>query len=567
MCGNYFKAVIDTGSPVSIFTKKRDLQKIIGERKVVIRDMIENERYVDYHRKPLELLGYQFVRLEVAGVTVSKARVLVAPKSGKSIVGRDWLVALRYKIAQPIERGECSVKTKTINCNKLIREISSEEKRSPEIMQLGGEFPNLFKRKGRVKNYEIKFKMKEGAKITQQKGRRVPIQLQDQVDNEIAKLLKEGHIEKVDKIQDDVFIQPTVITVNRDKSVKIALDARALNQSIAKDKHQLPNLENIIDMIAEKLDKKEGEAWYSSVDMTYAYGQIPLHDLTKKHCNFQILGGKSTGTYRFTTGYYGLTVMPTEFQKLMDLTLANINSVFVYIDDILVVTKGTKQEHLEKVREVMRILDQVILQLKAEKCVIAQESIEWLGYKLTRTGISPNNTKSQGISEILRPTNLKQLRSFLGAVSQFNKFIPNLATISHPFRSISKKNAEWIWNQDHEKAFVQINNEIKKTVELSHFKRNQEIRIICDASKSGLGAVLQQSQSNGEWRPICFASRFLTDFGAKYSVNELKLLAIVWAVEHFKNYVYGVPFKILSDHKALMTVLRPNRGIKRSPAD
>ena len=97
MCGNYFEAVIDTGSPVSIFTKK-DLQKIVGESKVVIRDMIEGERYVDYNKKPVNLLGYHFLRLEVAGVTVSKARVLVAPNSGKSIVGPDWLVALCYKI-------------------------------------------------------------------------------------------------------------------------------------------------------------------------------------------------------------------------------------------------------------------------------------------------------------------------------------------------------------------------------------------------------------------------------------------------------------------------------------
>ena len=198
--------------------------------------------------------------------------------------------------------------------------------------------------------------MKDNAKISQQKGRRIPIQLQDQVDKEIEKVLKDGLDEKVDKIQDEVFIQPTVITVKKDKSVKIALDARALNESIAKDKYQMPNLDNLIDMIAEELEKSEGEAWYSSVDMTYAYGQIPLHELTKRHCNFQIVGGKSTGTYRFTTGYYGLTVMPTEFQKLMDLTLANVNSVIVYIDDILIVTKGTKQQHVNKVREVMRIL-------------------------------------------------------------------------------------------------------------------------------------------------------------------------------------------------------------------
>ena len=100
-----------------------------------------------------------------------------------------------------------------------------------------------------------------------------------------------GLIEKVDKIQDDVFFQPTVITVEKDKTVKVALDARALNESIAKDKYQIPNLDSLIDMIAEKLDKKESEDCYSSADMTYAYGQIPLHDLTQKHCNFQIVGG------------------------------------------------------------------------------------------------------------------------------------------------------------------------------------------------------------------------------------------------------------------------------------
>ena len=106
----------------------------------------------------------------------------------------------------------------------------------------------------------------------------------------------------------------------------------------------------------------------------------------------------------------------------------------------------------------------------AEKCVIVQECIEWLGYKLTRTGIFPVNGKSQGISERLRPTNLKQLRSFLGAVNHFNKFIPNLATVSHPFRTISKKDAVWIRHQDHEKAFVQINNEIKKDCGTFTFK-------------------------------------------------------------------------------------------------
>ena len=114
MCGKWFRAIIDTGSSVSIFTK-RDLQQIMGKRKVVVRDMIEDEHYVDYNKRPLKLLGYQFVLLEVAGVTVSKARVLVAPNSGKSIVGRDWLIALRYQIKQPIESAECERTTQVVN--------------------------------------------------------------------------------------------------------------------------------------------------------------------------------------------------------------------------------------------------------------------------------------------------------------------------------------------------------------------------------------------------------------------------------------------------------------------
>ena len=92
-------------------------------------------------------MGYQFVRLEVAGVTVSKARVLVAPNSGKSIIGRGWLIALRYKISQPIKRGECKVNTEVVNDAKVINEISPEESISPEVHQIMREFPDLLKEK------------------------------------------------------------------------------------------------------------------------------------------------------------------------------------------------------------------------------------------------------------------------------------------------------------------------------------------------------------------------------------------------------------------------------------
>ena len=133
-------------------------------------------------------------------------------------------------MSEPITEGENSVNN--ISCESA----ESENELSPDSKQLVEEFPNLFKRRGREKNYKIKIEMKDGWRVTQQKGRRIPIQLQEQVDKEIQNLLEQGHIQKVNNIKNDVFIQPVVITVKKDRSVKLALDARALNNSIAKDK-------------------------------------------------------------------------------------------------------------------------------------------------------------------------------------------------------------------------------------------------------------------------------------------------------------------------------------------
>ena len=143
----------------------------------------------------------------------------------------------------------------------------------------------------------------------------------------------------------------------------------------------------------------------------------------------------------------------------------------MFIDDILIVTKRTKQNHLDKVREILKTLDEAKLQLKAGKCKIAMQKIEWLGFKMTSQGISPVNSKVQGITEKLRPTKLKEVRSFLGAVNQFNKFIPDLASMCFPFRSILRRDAVWNWTDEHKKAFKKTNQEVRKVAELTHFKR------------------------------------------------------------------------------------------------
>ena len=167
--------------------------------------------------------------------------------------------------------------------------------------------------------------------------------------------------------------------------------------------------------------------------------------------------------------------MPTEFQKVMDDqwmdNKVRFREVFVFIDDILFVTKGTKNEHMTKVREILKVLDLANLQTMAHSCKIAHNQIEWLGFKLTTSGVSPVNNKVQGITERLRPSSLKELRSYLGVVSHLNKFIPDLATECFLFRNILRKDVQWKWSSDHEKAFESINNLVKKVVELTLFEK------------------------------------------------------------------------------------------------
>ena len=133
----------------------------------------------------------------------------------------------------------------------------------------------------------------------------------------------------MEKCPDDVFISPVVITVKKDKSVKLALDSKKLNKAIHKNKNQIQSIDH-------RLSKN---------DLKYAYSQIPLDESIAKHCKFSILGGRATGTYRFKNGSYGLTDMPATFQKTIYKTLEGINSKFAFLDDILVITKGSLNEH------------------------------------------------------------------------------------------------------------------------------------------------------------------------------------------------------------------------------
>ena len=149
----------------------------------------------------------------------------------------------------------------------------------------------------------------------------------------------------------------------------------------------------------------------------------------------------------------------------------------------------------------------------------------------------------------------------MGSVHHLGKFIPNLSQLRFQLRPLLEKKLQFVWTDEHEEQFKLINAKIPETTENKHFNPDLETRIKCDASRKGLGCALEQRTANG-WHTVAFASRFLISVEDRYSINELELLGVVWSIEHFKYYLYGKPFTVITGHRALLSIMRENRANK-----
>ena len=202
----------------------------------------------------------------------------------------------------------------------------------------------------------------------------------------------------------------------------------------------MPNVDELMDGVRQIVTTNtNGTLYFSVLDLLDAYSQLKLTADTAKQCNSNIIRGQATGTYRFLTGFYGLADMPAEFQKAMDRTLNHAKNTFCFLDDTLIVSKGSKQEHEKLIMNVLEKLDKENLALKLSKCEFFQNEVNWLGHKLSIDGISPKITKTEAILKLSPSTSLKQLGSFLGSINHLAKFIPNAANLTEKLRPLLRE--------------------------------------------------------------------------------------------------------------------------------
>ena len=189
-------------------------------------------------------------------------------------------------------------------------------------------------------------------------------------------------MERVKQVDED-FVSPVVITVKNDKSVKIALDSRKLNDSCIKIRPHMPNMEELLNQISVEITKdRTKKLMISKIDLDYAYGQMMLSEETSRQCVFAITGANFSVYYRFKKGFYGLADIPTIFQEKVDRTLEYCTPA--WLDDIIVVTRGDRKDHEKKLFDVLKKLENAGYRASEKKSEFFQNKIKWLGHEIEK---------------------------------------------------------------------------------------------------------------------------------------------------------------------------------------
>lgn len=244
----------------------------------------------------------------------------------------------------------------------------------------------------------------------------------------------------------------------------------------------------------------------------------------------------------------------------METLLRGLSGVSVYIDDILV-TGASVEEHLKNLDTVLDRLEKAGLCLNQSKCSFLQPRIQYLGHVIDEKGLHPTDEKVAALREAPTPKNSTELRSFLGIVNYYGKFLPNLATKLKPLYNLLCKNKKWVWTDQHDTAFRLAKEALQTDSVLVHYDGKKKLILACDASEYGVGAVLSHVLDNGEEKPVAYASRTLNAAERRYSQLEREGLAIVYGVKKFHNYLHGRSFTIESDHQPLSHLFSETKSI------
>ncbi|PPQ81108.1 hypothetical protein CVT24_008812 [Panaeolus cyanescens] len=375
---------------------------------------------------------------------------------------------------------------------------------------------------------------------------------QEELDAFIKEHLETGRI-RTSKSQ---FASPFFFVKKKDGSLRPVQDYRHLNEITIKNRYPLP-------LISELMDKLKGARFFTKLDIRWGYNNVRIKHGDEHKAAFIT----NRGLFEPLVMFFGLTNSPATFQTMMNELFKDLidkGVVIVYMDDILIFTKDLAS-HRQIVNQVLQILQDNDLSLKPEKCLFEQSEVEYLGVIVSHNCIRMDPKKVEAIRDWPAPRNKKDVQQFLGFVNFYRRFIDRFSTMAKPLNNLCK-NVPFLWSTDCQLAFENLKSGACAMRSLAIPVDDAPFRLEADSSGFATGATLSQFQ-NGEWKPISFLSKSLSETERNYKIHDRELLSIMRALSEWRHYLLGCssPFEIWSDHLNLQYFMR-NQKLNRRQA-
>ena len=477
MEGHKVDMLIDTGAVVSIVPEhiyKMHLSQLPLRKARDLRS---------YSGDKLNLLGE--VTVTVMYNNQKSTLPLVIVKGEKpALFGRNWLEKIKLNWG----------------------EIFAVEKPNP-VDRLIKKYAKLFEGgHGKINNFKATVALQPDTKPIYRKARPVPYALKQQVEAELDRLEQQGIIKKVERSN---WAAPIVIVPKTDKSLRICGDYKVtINPWVRTEGYPLPTIQDLFSSLSNG-------KYFTKLDLQHAYQQLEVEESSQELLTINT----HKGLYQYVRLPFGISSAPSIFQAVMDQILKGQKNTVCYLDDILIMGQ-TKEEHDEVLEQVLQRLQDHGIRLTQSKCKFAQDSVEYLGHRIDAAGLHPTKEKIQAVVNAPEPRNVAELKAYLGLLNYYGRFLPNLSTTLQPLNELLCKTKKWKWSSACQKAFCLSKEALVDSQALAHYDPTKPIRLACDASPYGVGAVISQLEETGQERPVAFASRSLNKAERNYAQIE-----------------------------------------------